>query len=65
MNDKIRVGPKGRHVNIPEGWYRITSGTCISRDQFADTRSGRFRPVESEDLDMPADSFDCLIRKTL
>ena len=60
---RVKVGPRGRHATIPDGWSRVTDGDCRANDFFADTRTGRFRPAESDDIGLPADSFDCLIRK--
>lgn len=64
MTDRIvKVGLKGKYMKIPEGWYRVTEGACKKWDKFADLSCFCFRYVEDDDLDMPADTFDCLIRE--
>lgn len=63
MEEVHRVGPKRRHVSIPDGWFRVVSGVCESGDRFARTDSGRFEFVDPDDVGMEWDSFDLLIRR--
>ena len=60
----MKVGPKGRHAIIPKGWERVTEGVCRKGDMYAHTVSGKFCVVEEDDIGMPTDAFDCLIRKS-
>ncbi|EKD89687.1 MAG: hypothetical protein ACD_33C00005G0002 [uncultured bacterium] len=61
--ETIKVGPKGRVATIPDDWYLVKTGICIAGDMFANTTSGKFQLVESDDIGMSSDSFDALIRK--
>lgn len=63
MTKVVKVGPKEKHVKIPEGWRQVTAGECKKGDRYADLLRYAFLKVEEEDLGMPADSFDCLIRE--
>jgi len=60
---QVKVGPKGRIATIPDGWYQVLSGKCQPNDQYADTTTALFCPVDTDDIDLPFDTFDCLIRK--
>ena len=63
MQRKVKVGPKGRIAIIPEVWIQVTSGNCKENDRYADTTTARFVPVDKEDIGLPYNSFDCLIRE--
>ena len=63
MGEVVKVGPKGRHAEVPEGWHRVKSGKCLEGDKYAYTATGCFCLVEKEDVGMEWDTFDCLIRK--
>lgn len=60
-----KVGPKNRHVDIPDGWQRVTSGKVLRGDKFLLCPSyTKWILVDEEDLQdcMMAENFDCLIR---
>jgi len=59
----LKMGIKQRHVTIPEGWSKVTSGVCTVGDMFCRTDTHKFMAVEADDVNMPWDSFDLLIRK--
>lgn len=58
----VHVGRRSRIAVIPEGWRRITAGICLAGDMFAHTVTAKWHLVDEEDIGMPADSFDALIR---
>lgn len=59
----VRVGPKHKHVEVPDGWAVVKSGPVRKDDMFVDLRSYKFSPVDEDDLQMDAGDFDCLVRK--
>ena len=59
----VKIGPKGRHVQIPAGWHRVTEGVCQLRDTYLDLFTFAFAPVDDDDVGLPASAFDLLIRK--
>jgi len=59
----IKVGPKQRLAVIPDEWELVTDGVCIAGDMFANTTNGKFQLVETDDVGIPSDEFDALIRK--
>lgn len=59
----VKVGPKNRHMTIPDGWERVLSGPARQNDMYADLCHYRFMNVEEEDLLFDAETFDCLIRR--
>lgn len=59
----IKVGPKNRHVEIPEGYKIIKEGEVKDKDLFLNLSTYKFNMVDSEDLLMDAENFDLLIRK--
>ena len=59
----VKVGPKGKHMTIPKGWRQVFEGECKKGDCYADLLRYAFLKVEEDDLGMPADSYDCLIRR--
>lgn len=62
MVEIVKVGVKGRHVSIPAGFVRVVDGLCVEGDLFYDLHNLRFVSVESDDVGMPWDSFDLLVR---
>jgi len=60
-----KVGPKQRHVKVPNGWYRVIVGKCVKGDQFCRTVDTKFQFVEEDDIGIDATDFDMLIRKKL
>lgn len=61
----VKVGLKGRVATIPDKWNLVAEGVCCKGDMFANTISGKFQLVESEDVGMPSEDFDALIRREL
>ncbi len=66
---KIKVGPKGRHVEIPEGWERVESGLACKDDRFLNLmyfEKGTvvWSKVDKEDLEcgLMAADYWCLMR---
>lgn len=59
----IRVGPKRKHVRLPDGWHRVLVGSCIKGDQFLNLGTYKFQPVEHDDIGISCDDFEVLIRK--
>jgi len=69
---KVKVGPKGKHIIIPDGWEQVKTGPVKRGDRYADLRYYTFVDVEEEDLTvshegvaMTAKDFDCLIRQSI
>lgn len=62
MSEPKKVGTKGRHAKIPEGYEIVESGNAQKGDKFIHVESGTPWPCEDDDIGMPFDSFDCLIR---
>jgi hypothetical protein len=67
----IRIGPKGRHLQIPDGWELVTEGFCSQGDRFLDASLAKFDGKANwilstkEDWGDPFDQFDVLIRTVL
>lgn len=62
MTIRYKVGPRGRLVEIPEGWVVVTRGACKKGDKFACTVTAKFILCEEDDVGMEHDTFDLLIR---
>ena len=61
---KVKVGEKGRHVELPEGFCRVIAGRPVVGDLYLRCpHYDRWLRVEPEDCDMNANEFDCLIRR--
>lgn len=59
-----KVGDKGRHVEIPEGWEVVKSGGPKLGDRFLLCPSyDRWVDIDKDDLDDVLANYDCLIRK--
>lgn len=59
----VKVGPKNRHMTIPDGWERVLSGPARKNDRYANLQYYQFTDIEEEDLLFDAETFDCLIRR--
>lgn len=59
----VKIGPKGRHLMIPEGWELIPAGQCKPGDRFANLYTRRWQEVDADDIGDPAELFDYLIRE--
>ncbi len=67
---KVKVGPKGRHVEIPENWERVESGLACKDDMFLNLmyfEKGTviWSKIDEEDLEseLVAEDCGCLIRR--
>lgn len=63
LQQTVKVGPKGRHMKVPYGYKVVADGVCVDDDKFANGMTYTWSSVESDDIGMSFDSFDCLIRK--
>jgi hypothetical protein len=63
MDSPIQVGSKGRHLQILEGYERVTEGLCQAGDLFADHLNLTWTPAEADDVGMPVEAFTALIRR--
>ena len=59
----VKVGDKGRWVEIPEGWEHVKEGDVKHNDLFWNYYHKRFTSVDEDDLKCEASDFDVLIRK--
>ena len=57
------MGPKKKHVDIPDGWYLVTEGVCIKGDMFINPHNFIIYNTEEFDYGIDADTFEALIRK--
>lgn len=58
----VKVGPRGRHFVIPDGYERVTDGLCRYGDYFVNRATIQMEPVDQEDVGIEAAEFDCLLR---
>lgn len=59
----VKIGERGRHLEIPRGWKLIKDGDCEEGDRFANLWTRRWEPVDVDDIGDPAEWFDYLIRE--
>ena len=63
----VKVGPKERHVTIPEGWAPVTEGNCQAGDMFLNVGMfpQRVQWVHADEFDIgdTVACFDLLIRE--
>lgn len=60
----VKVGEKGKHLTIPEGWHLVTSGLVKKNDKYAHVEKHCWYPVEEDfDVGHPAEWIDFLIRE--
>jgi len=60
----VKIGKKGRHLKLPDGWVVVTAGCVLEGDMFATVCSStRWRPVDAEDIGELCIEYDCLIRE--
>lgn len=64
----VKIGPKQKHLNIPDSWTLVTSGPCVSGDMCADI-SNQNKPkwmlcTEEHEIGDDYSTFEALIRKT-
>lgn len=61
----IKIGPKKKHLKVPDNCTVVTSGKCRRGDFFANVgnpNSTHWSGTTSEDWGMDWDFFECLIR---
>jgi hypothetical protein len=64
--DHVKIGDKGKHLKIRDGYYVVTTGNVQEEDLFANVgnpNSPHWSPAEKEDIGDPVDWFECIIRK--
>ena len=59
----VKIGPKGKHLDMPKGWHKVESGNAEKGDQFANLMTYKWQEVDEEDIGYSFDCFDHLIRK--
>lgn len=62
----IQVGPKQKHLTIPEGWKLLTEGKVEDRDKFCNVGNQNapyWEYVDSEDIGESVEDYDFLIRE--
>jgi hypothetical protein len=62
MPESVKIGFDQVEVEIPEGWYRVTSGPCQAGDMFINPEQELYE-AGNIDIDVPAEQFSCLIRE--
>jgi len=61
----VKVGPKGRHLEIPKGWRLLKSHEMIKiNDKVANIYKAYWMPVEPTDVEFTAGEYDFVIRET-
>ena len=72
MAEIAKVGKKGRHVSLPDGYTQVKSGKCQKGDKFlvatdfSLTGIVRWEEVDDEDLNSSRlEDFDLLIRREI
>lgn len=58
-----KVSIDGKMVKVRDRYKVVTTGFCKQYDMFYDLRYRKWTLVEPEDIGLPADTFECLIRK--
>lgn len=63
--ETIKVGEKGRHMEIPEGWRLLKPDEIVEKgDKVANVRQFYWMEAEvDEDIGFPASHADFVIRK--
>ena len=61
---QIKVGPKQRHMTVPEGWELVTQGGIYYGDYVANLYSAQWEPVDRQDWEehLDVDIYDFVIR---
>ena len=60
---KFKIGLKGRHIEIPEGWRRVEHGPIIDGDKVANIYSAVWEHIDDDDIGMDAQEYELVIRK--
>jgi len=58
----VKVGPKRRHLKIPDGAVLIKEGPIEHGDLVADIHKGRWGFVDDEDVGLDAQVYDHVCR---
>ncbi len=59
--DTVKVGPKSRHLDLPEG-AEIVTGPMRKGDLVADIYAPSWGPIDTEDVGLDAAIYDCVCR---
>ena len=58
-----KVGPKNKHVSIPEGWEVVTSGDMLPNYKWCNIYTGKFECITSDDDGMKVEDYDLVIKE--
>lgn len=59
--DTVKVGPKQRHLHLPDG-AEVVTGNMRSGDLVANIHAVKWEPIDREDEGQPAAWYDVVIR---
>lgn len=59
----VRVGQKGRHLAVLDGWQLVSSGKVLKDDKFANLMTIVWQTVDADDIGQDVSDFDFIIRK--
>jgi hypothetical protein len=57
MTQTIKVGPKKRHLDIPDGWELIKTGYTRKTDQYANIHKPCWDNIEETDIGLPCEDL--------
>lgn len=63
MLNILKVGPKSRHLEIPDGWYILVNQEMKTGDLVANIHKIKWEPIDSEDVALNSNIYDFVIRK--
>ena len=59
--DTVKVGPKQRHLRLPDG-AEVVTGNMKRGDMVANIHAPKWEPIDREDEGQPAEWYDVVIR---
>lgn len=59
----LKVGPKQKHLAVKEGYKLVTEGNIEKDDLVANIYEALWEHVDAEDIGLPFDVYDFVIRK--
>ena len=60
----VKVGPKGRHIQVKEGWRILSGDERMKRgDLVANIYHATWEHIDKEDEEMDAEVYDLVIRE--
>ncbi len=66
MGNQFKVGPKHRHIAVPDGWDKIDGDTLmIAADMVANIYTAKWEHVYKSDIGESADTYDLVIREKI